>query len=102
MKARYNPEAAEEAVEIARYLERRGETLGDRFLDAVRSCVDEIEKNPRLYPKDTSAGTGGEIRSRSVERFHYSVIYEVLGDELVILAIKHHKRRAGYWRHRRG
>ena len=101
MKSRYQGEAIEEAVHAAQYYERREEGLGDRFLESLRSCVSQVEMNPRLYPKEQFGGVRGEIRSCTVEGFPFSVVYEILTDELLILAIQHHKRRSGYWKHRR-
>ena len=40
------------------------------------------------------------VRRRLVQRFDVEIDYVVVGDELVVLAIFHCKRRPGYWRDR--
>ena len=37
-------------------------------------------------------------RKRVLHRFPYSVIYEVLGSTVTVLAMAHHRRKPGYWR----
>jgi hypothetical protein len=39
----------------------------------------------------------GVIRKRSLKRFPYHLIYLVQNQELLILAIAHHKRDPFYW-----
>ena len=39
---RYLPEAKEEFIEAARFYERREAGLGDRFLDELEACLDEV------------------------------------------------------------
>jgi hypothetical protein len=42
----------------------------------------------------------GECRKVRVERFPYSVIYRIKGDQLQIIAVAHMNRRPGYWKDR--
>ena len=42
------------------------------------------------------------MRRLLVKRFPYQLIYRVEGDEIVIYAVAHQKRRPGYWRKRIG
>ncbi len=37
------------------------------------------------------------IRGRILRKFHYSLIYTIERDGLLILAVAHHSRRPGYW-----
>lgn len=43
----------------------------------------------------------GTRRRYILRRFPYSVIYQVAAEELRILAVAHHRRRPGYWAHRK-
>jgi hypothetical protein len=38
-----------------------------------------------------------DVRPRVLQRFPYSIIYLVERNEIVIVAVAHHKRRPGYW-----
>jgi toxin ParE1/3/4 len=40
------------------------------------------------------------IRKFRLCRFRYNVIYAVDGEEIVIVAVAHHRRHPGYWRGR--
>jgi mRNA-degrading endonuclease RelE of RelBE toxin-antitoxin system len=46
-------------------------------------------------PRDIAAE--GTFR---LHTFSYNLVYVVESDEIVILAVAHHKRRPGYWRGR--
>ncbi len=40
------------------------------------------------------------IRRFLLRRFPYVIIYEIVSDEIHILAVAHTKRRPGYWKNR--
>ena len=40
------------------------------------------------------------VRSKGVNGFPYRVVYFVAGEQLVVVAVAHTKRRPGYWRDR--
>ena len=44
--------------------------------------------------------SGTIVRMRRVEKFNIELVYAVIVDELVIIALFHAKRRPGYWRSR--
>lgn len=41
------------------------------------------------------------VRRAVLRRFPYSLIYAVEPDEVLILTVSHHRRRAGHWRQRK-
>lgn len=43
---------------------------------------------------------GNGLRSFSLHRYPYSIIYRPSRDEIIIVAFAHHRRRPGYWRER--
>ena len=99
--SRYHEDASEEAGIAIFHYESICLGLGESFAKAVNKCLDQILANPRLYPRLVQGHANREVRSCLLERFPYSVIYEILETEIVILAIAHHRRRPGYWRRRR-
>ena len=41
-----------------------------------------------------------EVRRRVLRRFPYVLAFKVYGEELVVIAVAHARRRPGYWLHR--
>ncbi|MBI5331078.1 MAG: hypothetical protein HZB71_10755 [Betaproteobacteria bacterium] len=60
----------------------------------------EFREAARYY-EDKAPGLGSpvddELRKFVLRRFPYNLIYAVAGDEVVITAVAHHKRRPFYW-----
>jgi len=86
--------AAELREAMAWYRERSpraAENLWLRIQDARRSIV--------LFPHAAPL-IGHRIRRFILSGFPYDLIYTVLKDEVVIVAIAHHSRRPGYWKNR--
>jgi plasmid stabilization system protein ParE len=74
------------------YLELRANGLGRRFFAEVRRAEDLIAQFP-----ESAAEIVPGIRTRILRKFHYSLIYTIESDTLLILAVAHHSRRPGYW-----
>ncbi|HKP77295.1 MAG TPA: type II toxin-antitoxin system RelE/ParE family toxin [Longimicrobiaceae bacterium] len=69
--------------------------LGGEFLAEVERAVRRIT----FFPKHGSPYLGG-TRRVVLRRFPYSVVYWPDPDDLLIVAIAHHRRSPGYWRNR--
>jgi len=89
------PEADVELAQAARWYEERRRGLGGEFLDSFAAVTNRLCQNPRLF-----APIFGETRRALLHRFPYSVIYEVHGDEVVILACFHESRDPKEWQRR--
>ena len=80
----------------ARFYEERVPGLGRDFLAEIERCFDRIcfmpESGQLVYSK---------FRRRLVTRFPYFVVYEILQNSILIVAIAHQRQRPGYWRQRR-
>ncbi|WP_293371397.1 type II toxin-antitoxin system RelE/ParE family toxin [Nevskia sp.] len=96
MNYRLHPEAAaEHRDQIATY-EREQKGLGRRyhreFLAAVALAC-EMPRRPRVIrPPD--------IRSVGLHVFRFSIVYREIDGVVQVLAVAHHRRRAGYWAER--
>lgn len=101
MTCRYHAGAIEEAGKAGAFYETRKIGLGLEFDVMLRRCVDEILMKPRLFPRVDVPNGSREIRQCLLDKFPYSVAYEIFPDEIVILAVAHHKRRTNYWIRRR-
>lgn len=71
----------------------RNALIADAFRAEVFDTIDRIADAPLAKGADEEGN-----RKRVLHRFPYSVIYEVLGSTVTILAVAHHRRKPGYWR----
>jgi plasmid stabilization system protein ParE len=101
MKLRIDPEADAETREAGAWYEQRRPGLGLEFLAAVDSAVQRIRKAPGRYPRLETLPGEEAVRRLVLDRFPYTIIYEVVEDEIRILAVAHTHRRPNYWQHRR-
>ncbi len=97
MKVRLLAEAQAEASEAACWYDDRQVGLGEEFVEALAKRLAEIEEHPDRFSRLETIRTTREIRRTLVRRFPYNVIYEVLPDEVIVLAIAHTSRRPRYW-----
>jgi plasmid stabilization system protein ParE len=78
------------------YAERSFETAA-AFEAELRSAVERIRSDPERWPVYLR-GT----RRILLHTFPYLVVYRLLSDRILIVAIAHAHRRAGYWKSRKG
>jgi len=71
----------------------RNALIADAFRAEVFDTIDRIAELPLAKSADEEGN-----RKRVLHRFPYSVIYEVIGSTVTILAVAHHRREPGYWR----
>jgi len=79
------------------YYEGQTEGLGERFLTAVGSAFDAIERYPQMFTQ-----VHGEVRRALVSRFPYGVFYRVESKRVVVLAVLHTARDPKIWPRSRG
>ncbi|QKS30445.1 MAG: type II toxin-antitoxin system RelE/ParE family toxin [Candidatus Accumulibacter similis] len=70
--------------------------LGPAFVAEFERTANLVLANPLLGAvfRDTR-------RRYTLRRFPYSIIHQVGAEEIWILAVAHHRRRPGYWGHRK-
>ena len=79
------------------YYEGQSEGLGERFLTAVGSAFDAIERYAQMF-----AQVHGEVRRALVSGFPYGVFYRVESKRVVVLAVLHTARDPKIWPQPRG
>lgn len=89
------PEADVELEEATLWYEERSPGLGEEFFALFAETTAGIQQNPFMF-----APIFGNARRALLHRFPYSIIYEVVGDELVILACFHERRDPKEWQRR--
>jgi plasmid stabilization system protein ParE len=99
MKLVIHPAAQKEFDRKVDYLHAKGilPNAADLFVDEIERGLDEIRNSPG---KRKIPGTRGYFRVGPTERFSYSLIYQISGDTIEVLAISAPQRRPGYWKRR--
>ena len=92
MKVRFLTPAEIEMLEASIYYENQTVYLGDNFLDIVEAAIAEIAKSPEIWPEIDPG-----IRRRVLRRFPYSILYQIIQDEVIVVAVMHHKQKPRYW-----
>jgi toxin ParE1/3/4 len=87
--------AAEEAIEAARWYYERNVKAAEAFQREVRAAFDRIRESPDIWPVHHH-----DTRRVLLERFPYEIVYRILADAFLIVAVAHCRRRPGYWRGR--
>ncbi len=94
-KVRLHPEAEAEMIEAAAYYEVQQADLGKRFLASVQDAISSIRINPRLYPV-----VDLDVRRCLTKVFPFGVLFRVLPDQIIVIAVMHLARHPNYWKNR--
>ncbi|MFC1669808.1 type II toxin-antitoxin system RelE/ParE family toxin [Spirochaetota bacterium] len=95
MKYSFHPSARTDLNSSVDYYEERKAGLGLEFSKEVFSAIQRIIQFPDSWPK-LSKNT---LRCLT-NRFPYGIIYHIVEDEVIIIAVMHLNRKPGYWRDR--
>ena len=96
MNYEFHPDAEWEFIEEAVRYESEVPGLGARFGDEVNRVIELLLENPKIGgPIDDN------LRHFVLRRFPYSIIYSVVTDTLLIVAVAHGSRKPGYSRSRK-
>jgi len=90
---RFHPDA--EMMAAAKYYESQQKDLGKRFLASVQDALNRIQVNPLLY-QEIEAG----VRRCLTMTFPFSVVFRIMPNQYVIIAVMHLHREPGYWKNR--
>jgi len=93
MIVRIREEAEAELEAAFDYYQARRPGLGHALLDDYVHATRAIAQHPVRSPVDTYAERARRCR---LTNFPYSVIYQVLSDHCIVIALAHHSRRPGY------
>ena len=87
------PGAERDIADAFAWYRERNAMIADAFRAGVFDTIQRIAEKPLAKAVDEQGN-----RKRVLHRFPYSVVYEVLGSTVTVLAIAHHRRMPGYWR----
>jgi len=92
---RFHPEADTEMMSAAKYYETQQKDLGKRFLASVQDALNRIQVNPLLYQEIESG-----VRRCLTMTFPFGVVFRIMPNQCVIIAVMHLNREPGYWKNR--
>ena len=73
----------------------RSVEVAARFANAINFALEEIARDPERF-----ARVDERHRERIVKKFPFRIIYRVVENRIVIVAIAHAKRKPEYWHSR--
>ena len=89
---RYLAPARSELRAAAHYYHERSPRVAASFMAEVQKAVNQLLE----YPESASL-IRGDVRGKIVSRFPYTLMYRILDDVVVILAVAHHRQRPEFW-----
>lgn len=92
MRVTFLRPAQAEVDEAVGYFDEQREGLGDRFEQDLLAAVQSMMAQP-LAGKLVS----GRVRKWRLRTFRYNLIYVVDPEEIIVIAVAHHRRRPNYW-----
>ncbi len=101
MTVRIHSAAEAEAESARQYLDGQSRGLGGRFLDDLTRTLAAIADRPLSFPKLVTLPDSIPYRRALLDVFRYAVVFEIAGEEIVVLAIVHCSRAPNYWLRRR-
>jgi len=97
VKARFLTVAARELAEAHAYYEAISPQLADKFAAEINAGVARIKSNPTAW-----SPMGDRHRRCRTHNFPFGLIYTVLDEEVLIVAVSHLHRDPDHWRARIG
>lgn len=91
----FHPEADAEMIASAKFYENQQKDLGKRFLASVQDALNRIQVNPFLYHEIEDG-----VRRCITTKFPFGVLFRIMPDKYVIVAVMHLHRDPGYWKNR--
>jgi len=100
LRLRIHPEALDELEADALWYDERDPELGYGLFDEATRAATEAAEAPLMWQLFPGVPPELEVRRRVLRRFPYVLAFKVYGEELVVIAVAHARRRPGYWLHR--
>jgi toxin ParE1/3/4 len=89
MRLTFHPSVASDITRVmAHYQQVADASLAEEFYAELRSCFAKAAESPLSYPIHS-----GDLRRVSLDRFPYHFLFRIAGDNVRVLAVRHHRRR---------
>ena len=86
-----------ELAQAANNLETARPDYGRRLREAYHRALRRLDETPQFFPPEEDAPAGLEVRYVELTRYNYRVIFVVLGDMKLVVAVAHNSQEPGYW-----
>ena len=96
MRVKFHPEARADLREAKAFYRHRSPLAAVAFANEIDVAVSRIAEAPTRYP-DGEHGTREFVLPW---RFPYTIVYQLRENVIVVVAVAHHSRAAGFWRDR--
>lgn len=100
MRVHFHPGAAADLTSAGDWYEQQLAGLGADLASEVAHALNAITERPMTWPLWPGVGESVCVRRFLLARFPFAVGYVAEGDEIVVLAVAHLRRRPGYWLNR--
>lgn len=101
MNIRILAEADAEIKSARRYLEQQTRGLGERFVNDLSDALHSIATRPHSFAKLETISANHPFQRALLKQFRYVVVFEVVGEDVVVIAVAHASRAPNYWLKRR-
>lgn len=102
MRVRFHPGAAADLTSAGDWYDLQVPGLGADLADEVDRALEAIAERPTTWPLWPGIGEALGVRRFLLARFPFAVGYLFEGEDVVVLAVAHLRRRPGYWLERVG
>ena len=91
-----HPGVRRDVREVLDYYNGRSETAGDRFYQELMAALDTLTLHPERFHF-----IGEQYRRYNFDKFPYHLIFDIQGDRVRLLVLRHHKRHPAFGLKRR-
>ena len=95
MIIRFTPEADAELTEAREWYSHQRKDLDLEFMQCLDDALSRIVDNPYVFPV-----VHRDLRRAVVRRFPFAVFYELISDEIQVIAVFHSRRDPEMWKSR--
>lgn len=95
MKVEFLEPAYLDYMEAILFYNQQSSGLGDKFISQIDRTISMIKNFPESFELFTD-----KTRRAVVNIFPFNVIYTVMNDTILVLAIAHQHREPNYWKNR--
>lgn len=87
--------ALEDLDEAVEWYAEISSSLPIDIASLYKTALNEIQHKPLVSTKLRSG-----YRKVNLERFPYKIVFKILEEEILVVAVAHHKRKPNYWKNR--
>ena|ERR671918_461698 len=95
MIIRFTPEADLELAEAREWYSHQRDDLDLEFMQCIDNALSRVVSNPFMFP-----AIYRDLRRVVINRFPFAIFYEVLTDEIQVVAVFHSRRDPETWKSR--